>query len=114
VPVAFNHGHKTPGSKAELEWMQAQSLRLLRSVGREPRVWMLAHRHHYSIVDHGPWHRIQHPAQDQGSKWYSDLSGKWSSPGTFSCLIGEHAQAGGALSGMGRGFSDETVLIPAA
>jgi hypothetical protein len=114
VPVALNHGHKAPGSKAELEWLQAQSLRLLREHGAEPRLWMLAHRHHYSVVDHGPWHRIQHPAQDLGSKWYSDTSGKWSSPGTFTCLVGEHDQAGGSLDGMGRGFSDETVLIPAA
>jgi hypothetical protein len=113
VDVALNHGHKAPGSKAETEWLQAQSLRLLRERGREPRLWMLAHRHHYSIVDHGPWHRIQHPAQDMGSKWYADTSGKWSSPGTFTCLVGEHEQAGGSLAGMGRGFSDEAVLIPA-
>ena len=114
VEVALNHGHKAPGSKAETEWLQAQSLRLLRERGREPRLWMLAHRHHYSVVDHGPWHRIQHPAQDLGSKWYADTSGKWSSPGTFTCLVGEHDQAGGPLSGMGRGFSDEAVLVPAA
>jgi hypothetical protein len=115
VPVALEpRAQDAPGSKAELEWLQAQSLRLLREHGAEPRLWMLAHRHHYSVVDHGPWHRIQHPAQDLGSKWYSDTSGKWSSPGTFTCLVGEHDQAGGSLDGMGRGFSDETVLIPAA
>lgn len=112
VPVALNHGHKMPGTKAELEWMQAQSLRMLREHGREPRLWMVAHRHHYSIVDHGPWHRIQHPAQDLGSKWYSDTSGKWSSPGGFTCLVGQHSQAGGLLKDGGRGFSDEYVILP--
>ncbi len=114
VPVALNHGHKAPGTAKETEWLQAQSLRLLREHGAEPRLWMLAHRHHYSIVDHGPWHRIQHPAQDLGSKWYSDTSGKWSSPGGFTCLVGEHEAAGGSLAGMGRGFSDEFVIIPRA
>jgi hypothetical protein len=112
VPVALCHGHKTPGSAKELEWMQAQSLRLLREHGREPRLWMTAHRHHYEIKDHGPWTRVQMPALDLGSKWYADAVGKWSSPGTFTCLVGEHAQAGGPLSGMGRGFSDEMVLVP--
>lgn len=116
VPVALAHGHKTPGTAKELEWMQAQSLRLLREHGVEPRLWMTAHRHHYEIKDHGPWTRIQHPSLDFGSKWYSDASGKWSTPGTFTCLVGEHDEAGGrfAPGSMATGFSDEHVLLPAA
>lgn len=104
VPVALAHGHKMPGGKAELEWMQAQSLRLLREHGREPRLWMTAHRHHLEVKDYGPWTRIQHPALDLGSKWYTDATGKWSTPGTLTCLVGQHAQAGP------RFFSDLAVL----
>lgn len=114
VPVAFNHGHKTPGQKAELEWLQAQSIRMLREQGREPRLWMLAHRHHYDIKDMGPWWRVQHPSLDIGSKYFADAAGKWSSPGTLTMLVGEHAQAGGPLSGVGRGFSDEYLIVPRA
>lgn len=109
---AFAHGHKTPGTAKELEWMQAQSLRILRERGREPRLWMVAHRHTLDIKDHGPWWRIQHPSLDTGSKWFADIAGKWSSPGTFTCLIGEHEQAGGPLRGMGRGFSDDFLIVP--
>jgi hypothetical protein len=112
VPVALAHGHKAPtGSKAELEWLRGQSLRLLRERGVEPRLWMTAHRHHYEIKDYGPWTRIQHPSLDFGSKWYEDTSGMWSTPGTFTCLVGEHDQAGGTLDrSTATGFSDEMVL----
>ena len=114
VPVALTHGHKMPGSNAERQWLLAQSLRMLREHGAEPRLWMTAHRHHLDIKDYGQWHRIQHPSLDMGSKWFADTSGQWSSPGAFTCLVGEHSQAGGPLNGMGRGFSDEMVLIPTA
>lgn len=111
VPVALCHGHKAPGSAAEAAWMQAQSTRILRESRVEPRLWMTAHRHHYSIIDHGPWHRIQHPSLDYGSKWFADTAGKWSSPGTFTCLVGEHEQAGGPMTSLtATGFSDESVL----
>lgn len=113
VPVALAHGHKAPtGSKAELDWLRGQSIRILRATGQEPRLWMTAHRHHYEVKDYGPWTRIQHPSMDYGSKWYADTSGNWSSPGTFTCLVGEHAEAGGPLSGTSAtGFSDEMVLV---
>lgn len=115
VPVALAHGHKAPsGSAAETEFLRGQSIRLLREHGKEPRLWMTAHRHHYAITDMGPWTRIQMPSLDSGSKWYTDTSGHWSTPGTFSCLVGEHEAAGGPLSGMGTGFSDEFVFVPKA
>ena len=114
VPVGLNHGHKIGGA-AEEKWLQAQSIRLLREHGREPRLWMTAHRHHYSILDYGPYTRIQHPSLDYGSKWFADTSGKWSTAGTFTCLVGEHEQAGGLLSSsVATGFSDEMVLRPSA
>lgn len=112
VPVAFAHGHKTPGTAKELEWMRGQSIRLLRDHGKEPRLWMTAHRHHLDIKDFGPWWRIQHPTLDGGSKWFEDVSGMWSTPGTFTCLVGEHEQAGGPLDSGGTGFSDPFVILP--
>ena len=113
VPVAFTHGHKAPsGSAKEIEYLRGQSIKMLREQGVEPRLWMTAHRHHYEIKDYGPWTRVQHPSLDFGSKWYSDTSGHWSSPGTFTCLVGQHEQAGGLLSSQSaRGFSDEMVLV---
>lgn len=106
VPVALTHGHKMPtGSGKELEYLRGQSIRLLREHGREPRLWFTAHRHHLNVHDFGPWTRIQLPALDRaGSKWFTDTSGHWSTPGTLTCLVGEHSQAGGL------GFSDLAVL----
>ena len=116
VPVALAHGHKAPtGSTQEVNWLRGQSLRIVREQHVEPRLWMTAHRHHYQITDFGPWTRFQHPSLDYGSKWYTDTSGHWSTPGTFTCLIGQHPEAGGELSShMATGFSDETVLRPAS
>jgi hypothetical protein len=106
VPVALTHGHKAPsGTAKEVEFLRGQSIRLLREHGREPRLWMTAHRHHLNVHDFGPWTRIQHPALDRaGSKWFEDTSGHWSTPGTLTCLVGQHAQAGAV------GFSDLAVL----
>lgn len=106
VPVALTHGHKAPsGTAKEVEFLRGQSIRLLREHGREPRLWMTAHRHHLEVKDFGPWTRIQHPALDRaGSKWFEDTSGHWSTPGTLTCLVGQHAEAGAV------GFSDLAVL----
>lgn len=116
VPVAIAHGHKAPtGSAKELEWLRGQSLRLLRERGVEPRLWFTAHRHHYEIKDYGPWTRIQMPSLDHGSKWFEDIAGMWSTPGTFTCLVGQHAEAGGTLDrAVATGFSDEMVVLPCA
>ena len=119
VPVAFTHGHKAPADAALAKWMSDQSIILLREHGEDVRIWMTAHRHHYSLTDIGNYWRIQHPALDTGSKWFTDMTGKYSAPGTFTCLIGEHEQAGGPISrkgahAKGRGFSDEFMLMPAA
>lgn len=113
VPVGFTHGHKlnagTPAKEKEL--LTAQSIRMLREQGTEPRLWLTAHRHHVDVKDYGAFYRVQHPSMDYGSKWLADMNGTWSSAGTFTCLIGEHEQAGGPLSGVGRGFSDELILV---
>lgn len=105
VPVALTHGHKMPGSPKELDWLRGQSIRLLREHGREPRLWVTAHRHHLDIKEFGPWTRLQCPSLDGGSKWFEDTTGMWSTPGTLTCLVGEHSQAGD------RRFSDLAVLL---
>jgi len=110
VPVALTHGHKMPGSAKELDWIKSQSIRLLRETGTEPRLWMTAHRHHLDVRDFGSHYRIQHPALDAGSKWFSDATGMWATPGTLTMLVGEHEQAGGPLAEGGRGWSDLAVV----
>jgi hypothetical protein len=105
LECAFTHGHKISGK--EVEWLRSQSLRLLRENGAEPRLWFTAHKHHLKIDDFGPFTRIQSPSLDTdgspsgGSKWFSDLSGQWSTPGVCTALVGEHDK---------RGWSDLAVL----
>jgi hypothetical protein len=101
LPVAFTHGHKIQGAAKELEWLRGQSIRLLREYGHEPRLWVTAHRHHFRADDFGPWWRFQCPSLDGGSKWFTDTSGMWSTPGTLTFLAGEHDP---------RGWSDLAVL----
>jgi hypothetical protein len=99
VKVAFTHGHKISGK--EVEWLRGQSIRILREEGREPDIWVTAHKHHLQVEDFGPWYRFQCPSNDGGSKWYTDMSGKWSTPGTLTFLVGAHDT---------RGWSDMAVL----
>jgi len=99
VPVAITHGHKITGK--EFEWLRGQGQRLQYETGVMPRLWITAHRHHLAIDDFGPFYRMQCPSLDGGSKWFSDMTGKWSTPGTLTMLVGEHDQ---------RGWSDVAVL----
>lgn len=111
VQVALAHGHKMPGSPKELSWLQSQSLRILRDEGVEPRLWCTAHRHHLDVRDFGSFFRLQCPTLEVApSKWYADAAGLWSTPGTLTCLVGEHEAAGGPLAAGGRGWSDLAVL----
>jgi hypothetical protein len=110
VTVALAHGHKAPGTAKELEWLRGQSIRLLHEHQKMPQLWMTAHRHHLEVKDYGPWTRIQHPSLDStpgetdGSKWFTDTSGLWSTPGTLTCLVGNHHEA------KHRHFSDLAVV----
>jgi len=88
VKIAFTHGHKISGK--EIEWLRGQSIRVLREEGREPDLWVTAHRHHLQVTDFGPWYRFQCPSNDGGSKWYTDSTGNWSTPGTLTFLAGKH------------------------
>jgi hypothetical protein len=99
VEVAFTHGHKITGK--EFEWLRGQAQKLQYETGTMPNLWVTAHRHHVSIEDFGPFWRLQCPSQDGGSKWYSDSTGKWSTPGCLTFLAGAHDK---------RGWSDLAVL----
>jgi hypothetical protein len=105
MECAFTHGHKIRGR--EFEWLRGQSLRLLRDNGQEPKIWFTAHKHHFLVQDFGVFTRFQMPSLDTdgsssgGSKWYTDSSGQWSSPGTTTMLVGKHDK---------RGWSDLAVL----
>jgi len=105
MECAFTHGHKITGK--EFEWLRGQSLRLLRDNGKEPKIWFTAHKHHFLAQDFGVFTRFQCASMDTdgsssgGSKWYTDSSGQWSSPGTTTMLVGKHDK---------RGWSDLAVL----
>ena len=101
LDVAITHGHKIPSASKEVEWLKGQSIRLLREQGAEPRLWITAHKHHVDIRDFGAWWRMQCPSLDGGSKWYTDSSGNWSTPGTMTFLAGRHDP---------RGWSDLAIL----
>ncbi len=88
VPVAFTHGHKVSGK--EIDWLRGQSIKLLRDHGKEPKLWVTAHKHHVKVDDMGMWWRFQCPSLDGGSKWFEDLAGVWSTPGTLTFLVGKH------------------------
>jgi hypothetical protein len=103
---AFTHGHKI--ARNEFEWLRGQSLRLLRDNGQEPKIWFTGHRHHIKIDDFGVFTRFQCPSQESdglssssGSKYFVDTTGRWSSPGSMTLLVGRHDL---------RGWSDLAVL----
>lgn len=88
VPVAFTHGHKITGK--EIDWLRGQSIKLLRDYEKEPKIWVTAHKHHVKVDDMGMWWRFQCPSLDGGSKWFEDMAGMWSTPGTLTFLVGQH------------------------
>lgn len=99
IEVAITHGHKITGK--EFEWLRGQSQKLQYETGIMPDLWITAHRHHFQAEDFGPFWRFQCPSLDGGSKWFSDMTGKWSTPGTLTMLVGKHDP---------RGWSDLAVL----
>lgn len=105
LECAFTHGHKITGKEGE--WHRGQTLRLLRENGSEPRIWFQAHKHHFFVKDTGAFTIFQCPSMDTdgspsgGSKWFSDSSGQWSSPGCLTMLVGSHDK---------RGWSDLEIL----
>lgn len=94
IPMAFNHGHKIPGSDANgfEKWLNAQ----VRGDDRahKARIWQTAHRHHYASWDMGSCSVFQAPSLDGGSKWLKDMTGRYSRSGILTYLVGEHAPLG--------------------
>ena len=99
VEMGIAHGHKITGK--EFEWLRGQAQRMQFDTGKMPRLWITAHVHHAAVEDFGPFWRIQCPSNDGGSKWFTDMTGKWSTPGTMTFLVGEHDV---------RGWSDMEIL----
>lgn len=88
VGVAGMHGHKMNGT--EDNWLAKQAGYLRASRGFDLELAISAHRHTASIDDFGPYHRIQCTTQDPGSKSFTDATGKFSTQGTTTMLIGRH------------------------
>ncbi|MHA7210806.1 hypothetical protein [Arthrobacter sp. MDT1-65] len=88
VNVAMAHGHKIGGN--EETWLTKQSSWLKRQNGFDTELWATAHRHTASLTDYGPYHRIQCTTNDPGSKSFTDSTGKFSTRGTTTFLIGAH------------------------
>ncbi len=94
IPMAFNHGHKIPGSDANgfEKWLNGQ-VRGDDNAHRA-RIWQTAHRHHFAAWDMGSCSVFQAPSLDGGSKWLKDMTGKYSRSGILAYLVGEHAPLG--------------------
>lgn len=88
VPVAMSHGHKTTGP--EETWLSKQSGWLQATQDFRPELWITAHRHTAAVNDFGPYHRVQCTTVDPGSKSFTDATGKFSTQGTTTFLIGRH------------------------
>jgi hypothetical protein len=94
IPMAFNHGHKIPGNDASgfEKWLNGQ----VRgdSDAHRARIWQTAHRHHFAAWDMGSCSVFQAPSLDGGSKWLTDMTGRFSRSGILTYLVGEHAPLG--------------------
>lgn len=87
VNLALAHGHKISGN--EQAWLAKQT-NALNHQGYRTDLWVTAHRHSASIDDFGPYRRIQCTTVDPGSKWFTDSTGVYATPGTTVFLAGEH------------------------
>lgn len=87
VNIAMSHGHKVTGNEAA--WLAKQAQNLAHRRNFHVDIWLLAHKHHASLIDLGPYVRIQATTVDPGSKHYEDMSGMYSRPGTTVFVSGE-------------------------
>jgi hypothetical protein len=92
VEVGITHGHlftsggKLPQAKA-LEWWKGQVFGL--QAVSAAQILVSSHFHHFSAIAHGPRTHIQTPANDPGSKWFSDSSGMESPAGALTIAFDE-------------------------
>ena len=87
VNVAMAHGHKISG--AEPAWLAKQSANLVHRKKFIVDLWFTAHKHHASLVDLGPYTRIQATTSDPGSKYFEDMSGQYSRSGITVFITGK-------------------------
>lgn len=94
VPMAFNHGHKIPGSDANgfEKWLNGQVRGDANA--HAARIWQTAHRHHFAAWDMGSCSVFQAPSLDGGSKWLKDMNGRYSRSGILTYLVGDHSPLG--------------------
>lgn len=94
VPMAFNHGHKVPGSDATgfTKWLDGQVRGDAQA--HAAKVWVTAHRHNFQCFDIGSAMVFQCPSIDGGSKWFRDTTGKFSRSGILAMLVGKHHPLG--------------------
>ena len=88
VNLAMAHGHKV--TSAEDTWLAKQSLWLQATRQFSPELWALAHIHTASVDDYGVYSRVRCSTNDPGSKSFTDATGKFSTQGTTTFLIGSH------------------------
>lgn len=87
VNIAMAHGHKISGN--EEAWLAKQAQNLAHRRNFRVDIWFLAHKHHASLIDLGPYSRIQATTNDPGSKHYEDMSGMYSRSGTTVFVSGK-------------------------
>lgn len=87
INMALAHGHKISGQ--EQAWLAKQT-NALNHQNYRTDLWVTAHRHSRKVDDFGPYHRIQCTTVDPGSKYFSDATGVYSTPGTTVFLAGKH------------------------
>lgn len=85
--LALAHGHKISGS--EQTWLATQT-NALGHQGYRPDLWVTAHRHSVKVDDYGPYRRIQCSTVDPGSKWFTDSTGVYATPGVVVFLAAKH------------------------
>lgn len=87
ITIATAHGHKITGN--EETWLAKQSQRLVQEYRYIVDVWFTAHKHSLMVNDFGAYTRIQATTVDPGSKFFTDMTGKYSQPGTTTFVVGE-------------------------
>ena len=88
--IGFAHGHKgkkgaTPQQKA-FNWWMGQEFGNHAVAGAD--VLVTAHYHHFAACEQFGRLWLQCPAQDGGSKWYTDATGAWSKAGMLTFVVG--------------------------
>lgn len=88
--VAFAHGHKAKGGATpqakQFGWWKGQSLG--NHAAADAQILVTAHYHHFAACEQFGRLWLQCPAQDGGSKWYTDQTGAHARAGMLTFLVG--------------------------